>query len=231
MKYFKVIFLLLLTLFLDTRISTGQGAIQKVVFNVKNEFGQIQKMGEMMKDVLKEDDSSGVSDSFNIMFAKFLEKKIDKESTFPNEIIIEAQEDNWIRKRYYNDSYSHFLKIRANSDSIQVLSNSDSTAIVTYKMDRECSNFNIRKDTSMRKLIGGYNCYYVKVVEYTIDEDLSDKIGGQVYEMWVTDDIDIPVYTVLKNDCRFDGFFPLETKAYNAELPKNITHYTLKSIE
>ena len=50
-------------------------------------------------------------------------------------------------------------------------------------------------------------------------------LGPTVYEMYVTEEINVPMSGVVNNECNVTGFFPLETIKYVESSPNNYHTY------
>lgn len=93
----------------------------------------------------------------------------------------------------------------------------------------------LEKDFSDRKNILGYDCFKVilEIPEILDDTDVMPfpiKLGNSVYEMYVTNDIDLPMHALI-NVPVFLNFFPLEVFEYTTELKGNFLVYSVISVD
>ena len=211
--------------------STYSG-LNKLTFTVESKFEQIPEMTNQIETYLENLDSLGLTDSFKIKFQKLMNEKVERELKYPNEIYIEAVGNDWQRQRYIENKYTNKLIYRPESDSIYVIDSKTNEYQVGSKLKRDSCSYRIEVDKTKRKAIYGYNCYFIKLEEFSGDKNFRDLMGSTVYEMWVTTKINIPIYLLLKNECIIDEkFFPLETKKYQSKSKNNYQQYNIKKIE
>ncbi|NQX81645.1 MAG: hypothetical protein HRT66_06595 [Flavobacteriaceae bacterium] len=93
----------------------------------------------------------------------------------------------------------------------------------------------LEKDITDRKNILGYDCFKVileipEILDDTDDMPFPIKLGNSVYEMYVTNDIDLPMHALI-NVPVFLNFFPLEVFEYTTELKGNFLVYNVISVD
>jgi hypothetical protein len=230
----KFVYITILTLVSCTvfRSNSENNKLNKLTFTVESKFEEIPEMANQIESYIENIDSTGLTDSFKIKFQTLLMEKAERESKYPYEIYIEASKDGWQRQRYFANKYTNKLRYSRERDSISVINYITNEFEFGSKLKRDSCTYTIEVDKEKRKVIYGYNCYYVKLEEFSGDKDFIDLMGSTVYEMWATTKIDIPIYLVLKNDCKVDEvFFPLETKMYQSNSKNNYHNYKVKEIK
>ena len=213
------------------RSNSENKKLNKLTFTVQSKFEEIPGLANQIESYIENIDSMGLTDSFKIKFQTILKEKAERESRYPNEIYIEAIKDGWQRQRYFGNKYTNKLRYSPAKDSISVINYITNEFEFGSKLKRDSCTYTIEVDKEKRRVINGYNCYFVKLEEFSGDKEFIDIMGSTVYEMWVTSKINIPTYLVLKNDCKIQEiFFPLETKMYQSKSKNNYHNYMIKEI-
>ncbi|MEZ4909232.1 MAG: hypothetical protein R2774_00055 [Saprospiraceae bacterium] len=230
----KIVYLATLT-FLSCNVfqsNYDHNKLNKLTFTVESKFDELPEMMNQIESYIEKIDSTGLTDSFKIKFQTLLMEKAERESKYPNEIYIEAIKDDWQRQRYFENKYTNKLRYSPKKDSISIINYVTNEFEFGLKLNRDNCTYTIEVDNEKRKVIHGYNCYFVKLTEFSGDQEFIDMMGSTVYEMWVTTKINIPIYLVLKNDCKIEeNFFPLETKMYQSKSKNNYHIYMIKEIK
>lgn len=206
-------------------------AIRKLTFSVESIIEEIPSKTNQVLSYILNDDKSKANDSFYNSLQELMKIKLENESKFPNEIYIEAIQNGWTKQRYINNAYTDYINYNSAIDSISILSYQNKDIIGSYKIVKGSSTCTIENDKSKLKTIHGYQCYFIKIEEFSNDETFLNHYGSTIYEMWVTEKINFPIYTLLKIDCNFTGFFPLQTKIYQSNSLDKYYQYTIKNIE
>lgn len=207
-----------------TKVQQGKKQINKFTFSVQTTFGDLKVHAEQIKSLLDKLDPKLNSDSID--FSQVLKKKIENDTKFPNEIYIEITNNGTIKQRFYANRLSHFIKYVESKDSIIMMDYQTKEIMASTKLEREGCSYNIELDKAKTKMIKGYLCYFVRIEEFSNNEEYNKVFGSDVYEMYVTDEIKIPMYSLVKNSCYIAGIYPLEVKRYFSKY-NEITSYTL----
>lgn len=205
--------------------------VRKMTFSVESIFGDLAEMTDQFESYIEIVDSSEMSDSFNIKMQNLMKKKIENESEFPNEIYLEITKEGWIRQRYFSNRYTNLLEYNQKSDSIRIVSNNTNKEIGKYKLKRDSCTYEIEIDKHSTKNVHGFDCYYIKLEEFYGDSEFRALMGSTIYEMWVTEDLELSTYSLLKNECNVEGFVPLEVKFYQSTSKGNYHKYILTKTE
>ncbi len=230
----KIVYITILTLVSCTvfRSNSEYTKLKELTFTVESKFDEIPEMANQIESYIENIDSIDLTDSFKIKFQTLLKEKAERESNYPNEIYIEAIKDGWQRQRYFENKYTNKLRYSPKKDSISVINYVTNEFEFGSKLKRDSCNYTIEVDKEKRKVIYGYNCYFVKLEEFSGDKEFIDIMGSTVYEMWATTEINIPIYLVLKNDCKIEEiFFPLDTKMYQSKSKNNYHLYKIMEIK
>lgn len=230
----KIILCSIITLFTCSVFKTKaqQSKINKLTFTVENVYEQSPESSKQMGSFLSQVDSTQITDSILHMYEVMMQKKLERTLKYPNEIYIESVENGWQRQRYTENRYTDYLRYHPENDSIELINYQSNRFEIGAKLIRDSCTYEIERDTSKKKVIWGYNCYFVKLKEFCCHQEAIDILGSTVYDMWVTTEINIPSYLILKNNCLIEEqFFPLETKKYQSKSENSYHLYTIKSIE
>jgi hypothetical protein len=83
-----------------------------------------------------------------------------------------------------------------------------------------------------QKEIANYKCYKVVIRQkHEIDPDFPFDSGDTIFELYVTNEINLPVHSLLNLYCDSQKFFPLEVKIWSENLKGNYTTYKVVEIE
>lgn len=81
----------------------------------------------------------------------------------------------------------------------------------SFDLFSKSEKYIVEKDIKNKKNILNYDCYYVKLTK--IENDTGEfSSGNTIYEMYVTEKINLPVHAVINLTKNFNDFFPLEIK-------------------
>jgi len=209
------------------------GPPKKVTFEVTYEVDR-QKM-QVWKDsvinTLKGEANDVNRKTIEDGFDELLEKEneeceiiitINKDSIWNHTVINEKEESVFKRigrngNVYYHDDQDKTLAV----DSVNYYQRYGHTGVYEIK--------EYKKDT---KVIKGYNCHKVSV-RFVPKENPNDPItfGPVLYEMYVTAEIDIPIYAILPFYREMLRMFPLEMRKYEERAPGIIELYKVTSIK
>ena len=82
-----------------------------------------------------------------------------------------------------------------------------------------------------KAIINGYNCHKILLSGCTMSiEKFPFSIGNFNYEMYVTDEIDIPLHAIIPINKRFDNYFPMKARIWG-ECDGFVKVYELKEIK
>ena len=231
MKHLLILLVLLGSSCSILKKSQQEIRINKMTFTVTSTFDKMSEMAGQIESYIENVDSTGVSDSFSIKFQKLMQSKLEEEAKFPNEIYIKPNLNGWERQRYFNNRYTNHLVFNSDNDTITIINPERTETIGTYKLKRDSCTCKLEERKDKIKTIKGYNCYFVLLEEICGDKEYVEIIGSTIYEMWVTEEIPLSMYSILKNECEIDGLFPLETKMYQSKSRGTSHSYRIETIE
>ena len=151
--------------------------------------------------------------------------------TQPVKIVLEVTKDSIWRYMVQNGiMIGDFSVIRNNSGIIHYY---DKSKQFNYLNVDLFQNKNKSEITSImkkydRKIIKGYDCFKLILVETMSDSDFP---GNTIYEMYVTDKIQLPAYALALNIPAQPGLFPLEVIIKESFLPGLVEFYRLVEID
>lgn len=206
------------------RIATGN----KLTFQVEN----VNLSDTLSHTALSDIFELNKNDTLKKIFLESLQRKWLKEKIYPNEIHIELEQNGWRKQRFVDnkstDIYQHFFT----NDTIKVYSAKEPYHLINsiVRVYSDCE-FEIITNPKKRKSIAGYDCYFVKIEESYGSEKAMKILGTTVYEMYVTTKINLPMNSLLNNECEINGFFPLEAKKYVANDTTIYSTFKLINVE
>ena len=88
----------------------------------------------------------------------------------------------------------------------------------------------IEKHKKITKKIMNYDCYYVKITK--IENDIEENnLGNTIYEMYVTENIKLPIHSIINITKKFNDIFPLEIKISEENLDGFYEYYKILDIK
>ena len=148
--------------------------------------------------------------------------------TSDTEIHIEVQNDSvWRYKKLKGEMIGDYVMIPKDNGILHYYDRSKS---INYsKSDLFGGNYEYevsvnRKD---RKEIKGFNCFKLTLVRFDEESDF----GNTIYEMYVTDQINLPIHSVINVGKFLPETFPMEIKLFEEKLPGLVEQYELIEIE
>lgn len=162
---------------------------------------------------------------------KAFQKQVDKEAQYPNELYLTITDDGWTSQRFSSNEYSYLSKRFFRNDSSLLYDKYNNELMGSSRIKLRTCDYTIEINKRKKKTIHGYPCYYVKVTKISADTTSRNAIGDIVYELYVTEQIALPMEALVRNDCDIPGFFPLEVTEYPSKSRKNKKRYKLVRIE
>jgi hypothetical protein len=144
------------------------------------------------------------------------------------EILINIKNDSiWRYRKQNGKMIGDFFLIDKNKG---ILSYFDKSKTINYKNHNLFSHddkYQILEDKTDKKNIQGFECYKLEVIKIDKKSDL----GNTNYEMYVTNEIELPVHSVINLTKFIPNTFPLEIKVREEKLPGIIEFYQLIKVE
>ena len=100
----------------------------------------------------------------------------------------------------------------------------------TFDLFAQSDKYLVEIDKSKRKKILNYDCYFVKLTKVK-NENIEFNKRNTIYEMFVTENIKLPVHSVINITKNFNEFFPLEIKISNDRFNGAFEFYTALEIK
>lgn len=152
--------------------------------------------------------------------------------TPPTKIYIEVKDDSIWRHTTQNGFMigDYLMMLRHNTGIIHYYDKSKKLNYLTVDLfqNKEESEITITLKKDDRKIIKGYDCFKLVLVQSRTDDDFP---GNTIYEMYVTDKIQLPAYAVDFIYQDVPGLFPLEVIIKESFLPDLKEVYRLIEIE
>ncbi len=145
-----------------------------------------------------------------------------------SELHIEVQNDSiWRYILSEDQSISSKFMIRKNDGILHYYDSSGRILHNKHNLFVDENKFIIKEDKSDSKLIQGFNCHKLVLTIINPENDL----GNTIYEMYVTNKIDLPVHAVLNVTALIPKSFPLYIKISEENLPGFIEIYEIVSVK
>ncbi|GHA39580.1 hypothetical protein GCM10007103_21180 [Salinimicrobium marinum] len=144
------------------------------------------------------------------------------------EIYVEVQNDSvWRYKKLKGEMIGDYLMILKNTGILNYYDRSKSINYDKYDLFAGNNVYEISEDRNDRKEIKGYDYFKLRLVKIDEESDLRNLI----YEMYVTDQIDLPIHSVINLGKFLPKTFPMEIKISEEELPGMAEVYEIIEIE
>jgi hypothetical protein len=144
------------------------------------------------------------------------------------EIYIEVHNDSiWRYTKQNGTMIGDYLMIQINSGILNYYDKSKSVNYRKYDLFNESHEYEIVKNRTTRKKIKGYDCYKLTLIE----KDTESELGNTIYEMYVTDQIELPIHSVINISKFVPNSFPMEILVFEENLSGLADLYELIEIK
>jgi len=144
------------------------------------------------------------------------------------EIYVEVQKDSiWRYTKQNGAMIGDYFMIQKNSGILNYYDKSKSVNYRKYDLFSQNQEYEIIENKKDRKEINGFDCFKLKLVKIDKESDL----GNTIYEMYVTDQIDLPIHSVINLTKLVPNTFPMEIKVSEEKLSGMAELYELIGIE
>ena len=155
-----------------------------------------------------------------------------KDTLFSNssatEIHLEIKNDSIWRNTVLNGKlHSDYILLEKDNGVLKYFDKSKSINYKTVDLFVEKSVFLATEDRKDRKKIRGFDCHKLTFISTEHDSNF----GNTVYEMYVTEEIDLPVHAILNFGKFVPKSFPLQVRIWSQKLPELIEFYDLIHFE
>ena len=229
-RYFIIIFLVLTGCF-SSQKTTIKGFIPKgFVFNksiVSSEAGILTLKSKQDSMIDRTYGLNGKDSLINMRLKKIIMTDF-LTKTSEIKIHIDIKNDSiWRFRKQKGKMIGDFFLIHKKNG---VLSYFDKTKTIKYKkhdLFNHNDTYQIIENRSDKKNIQGFDCYKLKIIKIDKESDL----GNTIYDMYVTNEIKLPVHSVICVTKLIPNTFPLEIRGKEEKLPGIIEFYHLIKIK
>jgi hypothetical protein len=232
----KYSLLSIILLFLGTDFSYSQNLKNKpdlIIFESKNiyEKKELKLLSDSLKNEILHDFFTGDNTKDSLVKARLnalpdLYHSIT--NSYPENIVLEYEKNILWRYKKVNDTIiGDYESFNLNSNEIFSHPKKDRSKVYkTEKFPETPENVIIEKDITDTKEIYGYPCYKIRLrIENKGVDDGSDfNWGDEIYEMYVTDHIKLPLYSALYINIP-DLPFPLEVIRWGSNFKRLKTSF------
>jgi hypothetical protein len=132
----------------------------------------------------------------------------NNESTLHLEI---RNDSMWRYEKQKGSMIGDYYMMQKNSGVLHYYNKARSLNYNKVDLFAKKTEFEITENRNDRKIIKGYSCFKMTLVEKSITEEAED-FGNTIYEMYVTDQIKLPVHSVVYLSRLIPDLFPMEVK-------------------
>ncbi len=144
------------------------------------------------------------------------------------EIHVEIRNDSiWRYTKQNGKLIGDYLLIQKNGGILYYYDKSRSVNYSKYDLFDEIHKYGITENRNSRKEISGFQCYKLILIKENLESDL----GNTIYEMYVTDQIALPIHSVINLTKFVPNTFPMEIIVTEEKLPGIAVKYELIEIE
>jgi len=144
------------------------------------------------------------------------------------EIYVDIQNDSiWRYTKQKGIMIGDYFMIQKNSGILNYYDKTKTVNWRKYDLFTENDEYEITENRKDRKKIKGFDCFKLTFVKKDTESDL----GNTIYEMYVTDKIDLPVHSVVNLTKLVPNTFPMEIRISEENLSGLVELYELIEIE
>ena len=144
------------------------------------------------------------------------------------EIYLEVINDTiWRHTKQNGKMIGDYFMIKRSNGILYYYDKSKSVNYRKYDLFAINDEYEISENKEDRKEIKGYDCFKLTLMIKDPESDLGDSI----YEMYVTDRIDLPAHSVINLTKEISNIFPMEIKILGENLPGMAELYELIEIK
>ncbi|MDT0553498.1 hypothetical protein [Urechidicola vernalis] len=144
------------------------------------------------------------------------------------EIYVEVENDSiWRYTKQNGKMIGDYFMIQKNSGILNYYDKSKSVNYRKYDLFEKNYKYEIIENKKDRKEIKGFDCFKLTLIKQNAESDL----GNTVYEMYVTDQIELPIHSVINLSKLVPNTFPLEIRISEENLSGLEEQYEIIKIE
>ncbi|WGH75601.1 hypothetical protein P8625_00115 [Tenacibaculum tangerinum] len=131
------------------------------------------------------------------------------------EIHVEYTNDSiWRYKKQNGEMIGDYLMILKEKGILHYYDKTKQHLYNKYNLFNKKYEYVVIKDLENRKIIQGFDCFFLKLIRKDPESDL----GNTIYEMYVTNEIELPLHSVLNINEYLENTFPVEVKIFEGKL-------------
>lgn len=144
------------------------------------------------------------------------------------EIYVEIQNDSiWRYTKQKGKMIGDYFMIKKNSGILNYYDKSKSINYKKYDLFAHNDEYQIVKNPKDKKFIKSLECYKLTIIK----KDKESALGNTIYEMYVTEQIELPIHSVVNLTKLIPNKFPMEIKIWKEKLSGMSELYELIEIE
>ena len=144
------------------------------------------------------------------------------------EVYVEIKNDSiWRSTKQNGKMIGDYFMIKRSNGILYYYDKSKSLNYGKYDLFAQNDEYIVMENKKDRKEIKGFDCFKLTLIRKGPESDLDDTI----YEMYVTDLIDLPAHSVINLTKQISNAFPMEIKVSENNLPGIIELYELIEIK
>ena len=144
------------------------------------------------------------------------------------EVYLEIQNDTiWRYTKQNNKMIGDYLMIKKDSGILNYYNKSKSLNYRKYNLFAGNDEYELYENKKDRKVIKGFDCFKLTLVKI----DKESELGNTLYEMYVTDQFELPIHSVINLTKFVPNTFPMEIRVSEEKLSGIAELYELIEIE
>lgn len=144
------------------------------------------------------------------------------------ELFIEVKNDSiWRFTKQNGKMIGDYVMVEKDRGILNYYDKSKSVNYKNYDLFAKNDKYEIIEDRTDIKQINGYDCYKLTLIKQNAKSDL----GNTIYEMYVTDQIKLPVHSVINITKLVANTFPMEISITEEKLPNQVEKYELIKLD
>jgi len=146
----------------------------------------------------------------------------------PLEIIIEVQNDSiWRHTKQNGNMIGDFILLQKSNGAANYYDKSKTVNYSELDLFVHNDSYQVIEDRNSKKIINGFNCYKLTLIRKNSQTDF----GNTIYAMYVTNEIDLPIHSVINLTKLVPNTFPLEISVSEEKFPGLAEQYVLIKME
>ncbi|REH56166.1 hypothetical protein C7448_101199 [Tenacibaculum gallaicum] len=137
------------------------------------------------------------------------------EKTGDVEIHVEYRNDSiWRFKKQKNEMIGGYFMILKEKGILHYYDKTKQHLYNKYNLFNKKYEYEVIRDLKNRRRIHGLDCFFIKLIR----KDPEGNLGNTIYEMYVTNEIKLPLHSVLNINKYMENTFPVEVKIFENKL-------------